>query len=221
MVPKAVGPASTLGYMGFELSYDLSLTDIALDNYYWKGVPDLGIPPVADDPSSLLITSQLRVRKGLPYSLQLGGVITHLHQSDLWGIGLELGWALHEGFRWLPDFAIVSSVNTVLGAGDLAMIEVGTAVLMSKAFSVAGLFSLAPVIGYHLVYVNAGSHVTTAFLTTGGVVSPVTFVIDQEHILRHRALIGLNAIVTVVTAGAEVGIGAGQRSYSFKLGVTF
>ena len=221
MVPKFLGPAATLGSMGFEVSYDLSLTDINRDNYYWKGVPELNVPAVSEDPSSLLTTSQLRLRKGLPYSLQLGGVITHLHQSDLWGIGLELGWALQEGFRYIPDFAVVSSVNTILGAGDLAMIEVGSAFLVSKAFSVAGLFSIAPVFGYHLVYINAGSHVTNTFVTSGGVTAPTSFVIGQQNIFRHRALVGLNAIITVVAIGAEVGIAPGQRTYSFKLGVTF
>jgi len=221
MVPKSVGPASTLGSMGFEVSYDLSLTDINRDNYYWKGNSALNVPAVSQDPSSLLMTSQLRIRKGLPYSLQLGGVITHLQQSDLWGIGLELGWALQEGFRYIPDFAVVSSVNTILGAGDLAMIEVGSAFLVSKSFSVAGLFSLAPVFGYHMVYINAGSHITNTFVTTQGVTSPMTFVIGQQNIFRHRALVGLNAIVTVLTLGAEVGIAPGQRTYSFKLGVTF
>lgn len=222
MAPKFLGPASTLWSMGFEVSFDLCLTDVNLNNYYWKGNPATPSPGAAQDPGSLLMTNQIRLRKGLPYSLQVGGVITHLYQSDLWGIGLELGWALHEGFRWFPDVAFTGSINTILGSGDLAMLEVGAAAVLSKSFSVAGLFTITPFAGYNMVFVNASSHVTGTYVDAGGATQELRpFVIGQENVFRHRAIVGLNFVVTYVTFGTEVGIAPGQRSYAFKLGTAF
>lgn len=224
MSPKFLGPASTLGSMGFEVSFNLGLTDINQNNQYWKWDNTHNRPPVADDPGGLLITNQIKIRKGLPYSLQIGGVITHLHQSDLWGIGLEVGWALQEGYRYIPDIAIGGSVNTVLGADDLAMLNVGWVIIASKSFSIAGLFSLVPFAGYNGIYINASTHVTGTFpeAPSGQQASePAIFVIGQQDIFRHRAIIGLNAVATYVTVGTEIGIAPNLMSYTFKIGATF
>jgi len=210
MAPKFQGPGATLGSMGYELTLTVGLADINADDY-WKGA--------ASDPGDLLVTNQFRFRKGLPYSLQLGGFVTHLYQSDLWGIGLELGWSLNEGFRYFPDIAIVTSVGTLLGAEDLALLQVGMAALLSKSFSIAGLFALEPYAGYNFMYVNASSHrVATLDLEA---TQHLPEAIGLQNIFRHSAVLGLNSVITYLTLGFEVGLGSDQRTYSFKVGTQF
>ena len=220
--PKMLGPAATLGSLGWEFSLSVGMSDIAGDASYWHGA--------AEDPGNLLITNQIRVRKGLPYSLEIGGIITHLYQSGMWGIGLELGWTLHEGFEYFPDIGIITSVNTLLGSDDLAMLEVGAGFIISKSFSVAGLFTLEPYTGFDLVYVNASSHLTSMYpvdsVTGKPLSTPSQFAIGQQNLYNYRWVLGLNMVASYVTAGFEAttnltGSGGKPWTYAFKLGVTF
>jgi len=209
MAPKFLGPASTLGSMGFELSLEVGLTTIHGGRDYWKA---------ASDPGDLLVTNQIRIRKGLPYSLQISGVMTHLFDSGMWGIGLEFGGAVVEGFRYVPDVSLSASVGTWLGSGDLAVLEAGFSTIVSKTFAIAGLFTVAPFAGYNLIYINAGSYLTAGTVKGAEV---VPFVLDSQNIFRHRAVLGFNVVATYATAGVEFAVGPGQTSYSFKLGTSF
>ncbi len=220
MAPKFLGPATTLGAMGYEVSLEVGLTTIHGGRDYWKNA--------ASDPGNLLVTNQIRLRKGLPYSLQISGLVTHLFDSDMWGIGLEFGGAVVEGFRYVPDFSLQTSVGTVLGAGDLAMLQVGLAAIVSKAFNVAGLFTVAPYAGYHMVYINAGTYLTAGRVrpadptaTPPAPAKVEMFVIDGQNLFRHRAVLGFNVVATYVTAGTEFGLGPGQTTYAFKIGTQF
>jgi len=212
MAPKYLGPATTLGSMGFELSLDVGITTISSGEAYWK--------EAADDPSGSILTTQIRVRKGLPFGLMVGGIVTHLVDSDLWAIGLELGGAVIEGYKYAPDILLLASVNTTLGAGDLALLEVGAGLILSKAFSIAGLFSMVPIVGYNMVYVNASSHLTGTLVNPTDTVLTV-FVIPRQHIFLHRAVLGLEFIITYLTLGHEFTLGTGQTTYVFKVGTSF
>ncbi len=219
--PKMLGPAATLGSLGWEISLAVGMSDINGDASYWQGA--------ADDPGNLLITNQIRVRKGLPYSLEVGGIITHLYQSGMWGIGLELGWTLHEGFQYFPDIGVIASVNTLLGSDDLAMLEVGAGFIISKSFSIAGLFTLEPYTGFDMVYVNASTHLTSMYpldATGKPIATPSQFAIGQQNLYNYRWVLGLNMVASYVTAGFEAttnltGSGGKPWTYAFKLGVTF
>lgn len=220
MAPRFLGPATTLGSMGYEVSLEVGLTTIHNERDYWKSA--------ASNPGSMLVTNQIRIRKGLPYSLQISGLVTHLFDSDMWGIGLEVGGAVVEGFRYVPDISLQTSIGTLLGAGDLSMLQVGLGAIVSKRFSVAGLFTVAPYAGYHLIYIHAGT-----YLTAGRVRPPdqttipptpakvEMFVIDGQNIFRHRAVLGFDVVATYVTMGTEFGLGPGQTTYAFKIGTQF
>jgi len=165
--------------------------------------------------------NQVRVRKGLPYSFSLAGTVSHLYDSGLWGIGLEVGFAPVEGYRKAPDIAIVAGVGTLLGTGDFLMLEINVALILSKSFSVAGLFTLAPYAGYDMMYVNASSHLTSVF--AAGASQPTLFAFDPTSIFRHRVVLGLTSVVSWVTLGVEMTIDGQSvaRTYAFKTGVAF
>lgn len=214
LAPRFLGPATTLGSMGYEVSLEIGLATIRNGRDYWQ--------KAASNPGEVLVTNQIRIRKGLPYSLQISGLVTHLFNSNIWAIGLEFGWAVVEGFKYIPDFSLQTSVGTLLGAGDLAMLEVGLGAIVSKTFSVAGLFTVAPYAGYHMIYINAGTYLTAGQVRSDETVSRVEmFVIDSQNIFRHRAVLGFNVVATYVTAGAEFGLGPGQTTYAFKVGTQF
>lgn len=215
MAPKFLGPAATLGSMGFEVSMEVGLTTINNTRDYWKNA--------AENPASLLVTNQIRLSKGLPYSLQVAGLITHLYESGIWGIGAEIGAALVEGFRYVPDFSVKATVGTLLGAGDLSFLQAGMATVLSKRFSIAGLFTVAPFAGYNFIFIHAGTYLTGSVTQNSAQSNDKVqeFVIDSRNVYKHRAILGFDIVATYLTFGCEFGLGPGQTTYAFKVGTTF
>jgi len=215
----AIGPIDTTGSQGFEVALVTGLSTVHKGRDYWTA-DALGRPGVADAPGDLFVTSEIRVRKGLPYGFRLGGSATHLYESNLWGIGVEVAWAFVEGYKYAPDIGIVATVGTLLGADDFLMIEVSPALVLSKRIGVAGLFDLAPYLGYNVLYVNASTHLTSTY--RGGT-DPVTFAFDPVHVVRHRGVLGLDMLASFVTVGAEMTVDFvdARRSYAIKVGGRF
>ena len=137
--PRLANPAETLGEAGFAVGVMTSLSFIPSDEQYWREV-------VEDrDPSSSLFTGHLQVRKGLPFSFEVAGNMGYLFNSEMFTVGADLKWALHEGFFYMPAVAVRGSVNTVLGAEYLNLASTaGWDVSVSKDFGIGGVVSLAP-----------------------------------------------------------------------------
>jgi len=110
----------------------------------------------------VLTTMQIHVRKGLPFSFELGGTLTKLMESDMFALGGELKWAFNEGFYYLPDIAVRVAANRLLGSRDLDMLTGGLDVSISHPFGIGGLLSVTPYAGWNLLFVNASSHVLDA-----------------------------------------------------------
>ncbi len=224
MAPKFLGPAATLGSLGFEIAYEMSWTDIVENSDHWQTV-------IADgkQPDSSLTTMQVHIRKGLPFSLEIGGNLTHLFKSDLWGVGLDVKFAPIEGFRYLPDVAFRANVNTILGAGDIHLLLAGGDMIVSKEFGIAGLFRLAPYTGYNLIYLLGQSH-QIAFFPTGtgststdpcdGETSCVHLFDDVSEVV-HRGVVGLQFVAAYVSLGAEVALTSDTQTYTMHVGADF
>ena len=155
--PRLANPAETLGEAGFAIGAMTSLSFIPNDEQYWKDV-------VEDrDPSSSLFTGHLQVRKGLPFSFEVAGNMGYLFNSEMFTVGADLKWALHEGFFYMPAVAVRGSVNTVLGSEYLNLTTAGWDVSLSKDFGINGVLSLAPFIGYQNLYIIGSSRLINAF----------------------------------------------------------
>lgn len=215
----AIGPIHSHGSRGFEISLTTGLAAVDTGQDYWTA-DAAGRPGVADDPNDLFVTSEIQVRKGLPYGLRVGGSVTHLHGSRLWGIGVEFAWAFVDGYKWAPDFGIVVAVGTLLGHDDFMMIQVSPALVLSKRFGIAGLFHLAPYLGYNVLYINASTHLTS---TWRGGTSPILFAFDPSHVVRHRGVVGLEALASFVTVGVEMTVDFvdTRQTYAIKVGAAF
>ncbi len=206
--PKFAGPGSTLGGLGMDMGYELSLTDIDAGSSHWQ--------TAVDDPASSLMASHFYVRKGLPYSFEMGGILTHLHESNVWAVALELKWAFVEGHKYAPDIGVRTHVNTLLGNRDMVMVTSGGSIFISKAFGIGGLIQLTPYGGYQLTFVHARSHVLGRF--TAGSLRPTTFILPKQNFLRHRGLLGLRLLAGIADFGFEAALG-NVMSYSFKVGL--
>jgi len=217
MAPKFMGPAGTLGSLGFEVGIEASWTEINENSQHW-------IQATGGNPESTMTTLQLHVRKGLPFSLEVGGELTHLLQSDIWGVGVDLKFAALEGFKMVPDLAIRGNIHTILGSNDVHMLLTGGDVMLSKEFGIAGIMRIAPYAGYNLIYVYGKSHQITFFVpgteACTGNCSHVDLFNDVKEWV-HRGVVGFQLVAAYFSIGTEVSISESTQTYTVHVGADF
>lgn len=146
-------PPETLGHAGFAVNAELSVI----------GLPSPGredgqvtLPTELTQTDSLLLPS-VHVRKGLPFSLELGARVGWIDRSSLFATTGELKWAANEGFTWLPDIGVRAHVTRLLGNKDFDLTAAGLDVGVGKQFPLGGMVTLTPYGGLDLVGVAASS----------------------------------------------------------------
>ena len=192
--PKMSGPAASLGSLGIEAAYELSFVQTNATADYWT--------KAATNPQSTVQTGTLRVRKGLPYGLQVGSVLTHMFDSNMWTIGAELNMSLIDGFVAIPDLAMRLSANTVLGNADLGMLIVGADFVLSKSFGIAGVLSWQPWASYSFTYTHVNTHQIDVYANEKDI-KPDLMLLDSVGEMGHRATFGMRIVVTRVSIGGE------------------
>ncbi|MBN2803570.1 MAG: hypothetical protein JXR91_10770 [Deltaproteobacteria bacterium] len=163
--PKLLAPSSTLGYSGFYLGIEASIATIpssgakvfmpASKNYEdarWR----IGTGEYNQEPPAMLFPT-IHVRKGLPWSLEVGSSISYLAQSELVALGGEVKWAPFEGYRKgfrgvLPDIAARGTVNRILGESDVDMTILGVDGSIGVPFGIGGMIALEPYAGYQYTW---------------------------------------------------------------------
>jgi len=158
LTPKLLAPADTLGYSGFYMGLestatgipDWNATSVETDPWYY------GTGPTNDKPDTMFVPS-IHVRKGLPWSFELGGELNYLAQSEVVGIGGEVKWSLFEGYLkgfrgGLPNIAARGSVVRIIGTTDLDVTIVGVDGSISRPFAIGGQITLTPYAGYQYVW---------------------------------------------------------------------
>jgi hypothetical protein len=217
MQPRWSGPASTLGSRGFDVGFNWMHTGIDSEDAHWKtAVPDRTLPG--------LQTSQVHFRKGLPYSFELGGTVSSLNDSRLYGVGVELKWAFVESYKYAPDFGVRNHASTTLGSRDLSLLNVGSDAVMSKSFGIAGVIQATPFFGYSFSWTQARSHVLGAF--EPGEADLRTDVIDAKNIFGHRMVVGLALHASWAELGFEAALptkddGETVATYTTRVGLQF
>jgi hypothetical protein len=177
MAPPSAGPARSLGARGFQLSLDMTVTEIEAGSKYWvrgtEGAQRLqtgasfGQNPA---PAPVLIWNRLQVRKGLPFGFEAGAALGQGIDTSMWTLGLMLKWALFEGFRThlgrLPDVSIQGGYSRSVGSSQATMQLATFDLSLSKPFVVEHTWTITPLLGMQTLFVNVRSGVVD--LTPGG-----------------------------------------------------
>lgn len=150
LAPKILAPAKTLGYSGFYMGLEGTLTprpsgDDAKDRW------NAGL--TSNDYPDVMFVPAVHIRKGLPWSLEVGSTLNYLAESELVGLGGEVKWAPFEGYRHgfrgaLPDVAVRGSIMRILGESDVDMSLVSVDGSISYDFGIGGMVMLSPFAGF-------------------------------------------------------------------------
>lgn len=151
-------PASTTGHSGFAV--DLEAATMAVHSGA-VGATDLGYSATPwagarTQPSSLYLPS-VHVRKGLPFSFELGGRFIYLAMSNAFAGQGEAKWALHEGFASFPDIAVRAAYTRLFGVKDWNLSTFDLDLMVSKRFGLGGVTSLTPYLVPRLTWVNGST----------------------------------------------------------------
>jgi hypothetical protein len=206
-------PPETLGHAGFSVNAELSVI----------GLPSPGredgqvtLPTERTQTGSLLLPS-VHMRKGLPFSFELGARVGWIDRSSMFATTGELKWAVNEGFTWLPDIGVRAHVTRLLGNRDFDLTAAGLDVGVGKQFPLGGMVTLTPYGGIDLVGVmastdtldfnqnrSAGSTLTSPYagLDNTGVYQEVTL---GENV-NTRLYGGVRFIGGALQLGAEVSL---------------
>lgn len=192
--PKLLAPASTLGYSGFYLGMETSVVAVPDDgtakfnadtgNYKdarWR----IGTAQYNAKPPTMYYPT-IHVRKGLPWSFEVGSSIGFLGNSELITLGGEIKWSLFEGYSEgplgvLPDVAVRGSVNRVIGQSDVDMTLVGVDGSISRPFGIVGTMSIEPYAGYQLMWSIVRTEPMALYDENGTLVPPAANYYDPAE----------------------------------------
>lgn len=150
-----LGPPETLGHAGFAVNAELAVVQLDAER--------VRIPTVrqgegrAGIDGALLLPS-VHVRKGLPWSFELGTRVMWIEKSRMFAGTGEVKWALNEGFAYLPDLGVRGHVTRLFNSPDLHLTTGGLDLALGKQFAVGGMVTLTPYVGWNLVWVAAASN---------------------------------------------------------------
>jgi hypothetical protein len=165
VAPRLQTPADTLGYSGFQFSFEMGFTKVNSAQPYWNavsGTPATGSTPASHRPDTYLTTIGGFVRKGIWLPLpafEVGAGAVHVMSSNMYAVQGYAKLALQEGFHgwWLPSVAVRGAASQLLGTEQVDLTVYGVDVLISKAFGLGGMFRLEPFAGWNLLFIDAAS----------------------------------------------------------------
>ena len=149
MTSVDLAPPQTLGQSGFSVNVELAVVS-------FRGGRAL---PVADGDGfrGPLLMPSIHVRKGLPWSFEVGARAAWIEKSQMGVASAELKWALNEGYTFLPDIGVRAHLSKLLNARSLELLAGGLDVSLGKRFSFFGMMSVTPYLGWDLVFVGAST----------------------------------------------------------------
>ena len=200
--PRMASPAETLGHSGYHVSAMWSGTLVSNEEAYWHVTEKA---QATGSPNGLMQTLQLDVRKGLPMSFEVGVNLMWLVDSSLFAPGIEVRWALHEGFDMAPDLAVRGSVNHLVGNRDLNLTVIGLDAVISRSFGVGGVANLAPYLSWSLLFVAASSRVLDPTPTDESDVGRniVLPELSASNQLQQKLTVGLRVLFSILNISVQ------------------
>lgn len=189
---KGVAPAAPLGVTGFDVG--LELTASKLQN---KAVYELA----GGSAASTVYVPKLRVQKGLPWGVDIGGFVSRIGGSNISLVGLEARYALLDDTLTAPAIGLRVSGTREMGASQLDISTVAFDAVISKR-----LTFVTPFAGIGAVKVNSKANVAG---------------LGSESFNLSRVFAGLNVNFALINLAVEAERLGGVNSLSARAGLRF
>jgi hypothetical protein len=198
-------PASTTGDDGFDVSAEAAYVAVKPaplgDPANTLAFPAQSQwPSYGPEPHGLLIPS-FHVRKGLPYSLEVGGRLLWVSQSSMYAGQLEAKWALQEGFSYSPDLALRAAWTQLFGQRDWNLGTGDVDAMISKRWAVGAGASLTPYLAARFTFLNASTGAMVYGLDATG--APLSASFPTLHATFYRTTLGLRYTASRLSLAAE------------------
>jgi hypothetical protein len=191
---KGIAPAEGLGVTGFDLSIDVTVTNLAKSAALWSS---MGVGDINN-----LVVPKLHATKGLPLDIDVGGFISTIPTTGITLVGGELRWAFLPGSTVMPAVAVRGSLTKLSGINDLALDTKGLDVSVSK-----GMAMLTPFAGIGKVWTNSAPGAGTGF--------------TDESFSQTKWFVGANMNLGLMNVAAEYDKTGDAASYNVKAGMRF
>jgi hypothetical protein len=145
-------PPETLGHAGFSVNGELSVVILPRS-------ANIRIPVESGSQPDTMLVPSLHVRKGLPFSVELGGRVGWVEKSRMIAATGEAKWAVNEGFTYLPDIGARLHITRLMGVRDLSLTAAGLDAGIGKQFPLGGMITLTPYGGLDFTFVSAESDI--------------------------------------------------------------
>jgi hypothetical protein len=190
---KPVEPAEGLGILGFDLGVSVSGTELNSASSLRKAAGDHSVP-------GTLPTASVRVSKGLPFDINIGGSYSVIPATSANALTLGGSWAFISGGALTPAVAARVNYTKVGGINGLDMQSAGADISISKGFVM-----FTPFIGAGIIKTKSKAD---GYYT-------------QEDITQNRVFAGVNVNLLVMDLAASVDRTGKDQSVTVKLGFRF
>lgn len=216
LTPLSPTAAETLGVAGYSISIVQGFHGADTSQPYWDA---------AENATSSLTSTHLVVRKGLPFSIDIGTNFGTLWDSDLMSIGGDLRWSLHEDFLWpAPDLSVRGFASTTINHAHLNLTTAGVEVMTGIHFGVGNSVNITPFAGYNATFIIANTRIIDADPQVnrpvgGGYNSELT--LDNGTEAVHRGLFGVRVQFAFAELAWEGAVSSVMFQNALMLGASF
>jgi len=150
-------PPGTLGHSGFAVSAELAVVSLkaVMPGTTSSGEDPVFVIPTEGNYSGVTLLPSIHVRKGLPWSFEVGARVGWIDRSDMAVATMEAKWAGNEGFAYLPDVAVRFHATRLFNTRDFDLGAGGLDFSVGKKLAIGGMITLTPYGGWDLVFVGA------------------------------------------------------------------
>lgn len=195
---KPASPAASLGITGFDISLEVSGTDMTKSAAAWFAV-------TGNTADTTLYVPKLYVAKGLPFGIDISAFYTAIPTTDIKVTGAALSYEILEGDVAIPAIALRASTSTLSGINQYSLSTKSVDISISKGF-----IGFSPYAGVGQVWVDSS---TTATLT-GTAIG-----LQAEKFTLAKMFVGVNFNLGLPNFALDVDKTGDAQTITAKLGL--
>jgi len=192
---KPVEPAEGLGVLGFDIGVSVSGTELSSLDSVKKAAGNYDVP-------STLPTAAVRVSKGLPFDINIGGSYSVIPGTSANALSAGASWAIISGGVFMPAIALRANYTKVGGIDGLDMQSAGADLSISKGFVM-----FTPFAGVGIVKTKSKADAVYGY--------------TDETISQNRVFAGMNVNLLIMDLAVAVDKTGKDQSLTVKAGFRF